>query len=66
MNRDLWNRFMIMLMGAMIIFGAQEIWRSPEPLGEFRYMLSIGLAVLVIVLKLREMRQTERKPGSRV
>lgn len=66
MKRDLWNRFMITLMGALIIFGAQEIWRSPEPLSEFRYMLSIGIAVLVIALKLRELKQTERSPKSGV
>lgn len=65
MTRDLWNRFMITLMGALIVFGVREIWRSPEPLGEFRYMLSIGIAVLVIVLKLREMRQAEKKPEAR-
>jgi hypothetical protein len=48
---------MIVLMGALIVFGLQEIWRSSEPWGEFRYMLSIGIATLVIVLKIREMKQ---------
>jgi len=66
MGRDLWNRFMIVLMGALIVFGVQEIWRSSEPWGEFRYILSIGIATLVIVLKIREMKQTaaasEEKP----
>ena len=59
MGRDLWNRFMIVLMGALIVFGVQEIWRSSEPWGEFRYMLSIGIATLVIVLKVRELKQAE-------
>lgn len=66
MKRDLWNRFMITLMGALIIFGVQQIWRSPEPWGEFRYMLSIGIATLVIVLKVREMRKVEKSPESGV
>jgi len=50
---------MIVLMGALIAFGLQEIWRSSEPWGEFRYMLSIGIATLVIVLKVRELKQAE-------
>ena len=66
MKRDLWNRFMITLMGALIIFGVQQIWRSPEPWGEFRYMLSISIATLVIVLKVREMRKVEKGPESGV
>jgi hypothetical protein len=66
MKRDLWNRFMITLMGALIIFGVQQIWSSPEPWGEFRYMLSIGIATLVIVLKVREMRKVEKSPESGV
>ncbi len=66
MKRDLWNRFMITLMGALIIFGVQQIWRSPEPWGEFRYMLSIGIATLVIVLKVREIRKVEKSPESGV
>jgi hypothetical protein len=66
MKRDLWNRFMITLMGALIVFGVQQIWTSPEPLGEFRYMLSIGIATLVIVLKVREMRKIEKSPESGV
>jgi hypothetical protein len=63
MRRDLWNRFMITLMGALIVFGVQQIWTSPEPLREFRYMLSISIAALVIVLKVRELRRVEKKPG---
>jgi len=66
MKRDLWNRFMITLMGALIVFGVQQIWVSPEPFREFRYMLSISIAVLVIVLKIRELRQAEKNPESRV
>jgi hypothetical protein len=64
MKRDLWNRFMITLMGALIVFGVQQIWISPEPLGEVRYMLSIGIATLVIVLKVRELRRVEKKSQS--
>ena len=64
MKRDLWNRFMITLMGALIVFGVQQIWTSPEPLGEFRYMLSISIATLVIVLKVRELRRVEKKSQS--
>jgi len=66
MKRDLWNRFMITLMGALIVFGVQQIWTSPEPWGEFRYMLSIGIAVVVIILKVREMRRVEKKPQTGV
>lgn len=66
MKRDLWNRFMITLMGALIVFGVQQIWTSPEPWGESRYMLSIGIAVVVIVLKVREMRRVEKKPQTGV
>ena len=50
---------MIVLMGALIVFGLNEILRSPEPMNESRYLLSIGIAVLVIVLKIGEMRKTE-------
>jgi len=50
---------MIVLMVALIIFGLQAILRSPEPMNESRYMLSIGIAVLVIFLKIGEIRKTE-------
>jgi len=66
MNRGNWNRFMIVLMGAVIVFGLQEIFRSPEPLNESRYLLSIGIAVLVIILKIGEIRKADsgtRKPS---
>jgi ABC-type branched-subunit amino acid transport system permease subunit len=66
MNRGNWNRFMIVLMGAVIVFGLQEIFRSPEPMNETRYLLSIGIAVLVIFLKVGEIRKAEsetRKPS---
>lgn len=59
MNRGNWNRFMIVLMVALIIFGLQEIFRSPEPMNESRYMLSIGIAIFVIILKVGEIRRTE-------
>jgi len=57
---------MIVLMGAVIVFGLQEIFRSPEPLNESRYLLSIGIAVLVIILKIGEIRKADsgtRKPS---
>lgn len=66
MTRDLWNRFMIVLMGAVIFFSLRDIWRSAEPWGEFRYILAGGIATLVIVLKIREIKQaaaaSEQKP----
>jgi len=57
---------MIVLMGAVIVFGLQAIFRSPEPLNESRYLLSIGIAVLVIILKIGEIRKADsetRKPS---
>ena len=57
MNRSTWNWFMIVLMGAVIVFSLQEIFRSPEPLNETRYLLGLGIAVLVIVLKLGEIKK---------
>lgn len=59
MNRGNWNRFMIGLMVLLIVFGLQEIFRSPEPMNETRYLLSIGIAILVIVLKVGEIRKAE-------
>ncbi|MBM4258582.1 MAG: hypothetical protein FJ147_22120 [Deltaproteobacteria bacterium] len=59
MNRGNWNRFMIVLMAALIVFGLQQILVSPEPMNESRYMLSIGIAILVIFLKIGEIRKTE-------
>ena len=50
---------MIVLMGALIVFGLNEILRSPEPMSESRYLLSIGVAVIVIILKIGEMRKAE-------
>ena len=66
MNRGNWNRFMIGLMVLLIVFGVQEIFRSPEPMNETRYLLSIGIAILVIFLKVGEIRKAEsdsRKPS---
>lgn len=57
MSRGNWNRFMVVLMLALIVFGLQEILRSPEPMNETRYMLSIGIAILVIFLKVGEIRK---------
>jgi hypothetical protein len=53
----MWNRFMIVLMGAVIVFSLQEIYRSPEPMNESRYLLGIGIAVLVIILKIGEIKR---------
>jgi hypothetical protein len=43
----------------VIVFGLQEIFRSPEPMNETRYLLSIGIAILVIFLKVGEIRKAE-------
>ncbi len=68
MSRSTWNRFMIVLMVALIVFGLREIFRSPEPLSESRYLLSIGIAVVVIIMKLGEMKrvESERQKPSQV
>ena len=57
MSRGTWTRFMIVLMGAVIVFSLQEIFRSPEPMNESRYLLGIGLAILVIILKIGEIKK---------
>jgi len=57
MTRDLWDRFMIMLMGVVIFFSVQEIWKEPSSPDMYRYALSIGIAILVIVLKIKAMRK---------
>ncbi|MGE0823863.1 MAG: hypothetical protein AB7G75_01095 [Candidatus Binatia bacterium] len=59
MRRDLWNRFMITLMAALIIFCGQQLWRSVDPENASRYWLSIGIAIIVIVLKIGEIKRTE-------
>ncbi len=59
MSRGNWNRFMIVLMIAVIVFGLQELFRSSEPMNETRYLLSIGIAILVIFLKVGEIRKAE-------
>jgi hypothetical protein len=48
---------MIILMGAVIFFSVQDLWRSPAPLSETRYLFAAGLAVIVIVLKLKALRK---------
>jgi hypothetical protein len=53
---------MIVLMAALIVFGLQQIFTSPEPMNESRYMLSIGIAILVIVLKIGEIKKAESQP----
>jgi len=57
MTRGLWDRFMIVLMGIVIFFGVQELWRSAAPLAEGRYLFAMGLAVVVIVLKVQALRK---------
>jgi hypothetical protein len=59
MTRELWDRFMIMLMGVVIFFGAQEIWKNPSSEDMYRYALSIGIALLVIVLKIKALRKSK-------
>jgi len=68
MKRSLWDRFMIALMGAVIVFCVLEMWRSPAPLNESRCMFSIGLAVVVIALKVSALRKAGAggREGSRV
>ena len=56
MTRDLWDRFMIVLMGTVIFFSVRDLWHSPTPLSETRYLFAAGLAVIVIVLKLKALR----------
>jgi hypothetical protein len=66
MTRDLWDRFMIMLMGVVIFFGVQEIWQEPSSPDIYRYVLSIGIAVLVIVLKIKAMRKAAAEQMKKV
>ena len=58
MNRDLWNRIMIGLMIATIVVCVQEIVTVPEAAQDLRYWIGIGLGALVIMLKLKEMKQS--------
>lgn len=58
MTRGLWDRFMIMLMGVVIFFGAHELWKNPNSPDFIRYALSIGIATLVIVLKIKALRKS--------
>ena len=68
MNRAMWNRFMISLMVLLIVFGLKEVFRSPEPMNESRYLFSIGIAVVVIIMKIGEMKRAaaERQKPSQV
>jgi hypothetical protein len=61
MTQGLWDRFMIMLMGVVIFFGAQELWKNPDSSDFYRYALSIGIAVLVIVLKIKALRKPAKE-----
>ena len=66
MTRDLWDRFMIMLMGVVIFFSVQEIWQEPSSPDMYRYVLSIGIATLVIVLKIKAMRKAAAEQMKKV
>ena len=66
MTRDLWDRFMIMLMGVVIFFSVQEIWQEPSSPDMYRYALSIGIATLVIVLKIKAMRKAAAEQMKKV
>jgi hypothetical protein len=59
MNRDLWNRVMIGLMGATIFVCVQKIWTEPEAAQDARYWIGMGLGVVVILLKLKELKQSQ-------
>jgi len=59
MTRELWDRFMIMLMGVVIFFGVEEIWKNPSSEDAYRYLLSIGIAIVVIVLKIQALRKSK-------
>lgn len=58
MTRDLWNRIMIGLMIATIVVCVREIWTMPDAAQDPRYWLGIGLGALVILLKLKEIKQS--------
>jgi len=66
MTRDLWDRFMIMLMGVVIFWGGQQIWQEPSSPDTYRYALSIGIAALVIVLKIKAMRKAAAEQVKKV
>ena len=61
MTRDLWNRFMIGLMGATIIICVQKIVTLPEGAQDPRYWIGIGLGALVIMLKIKEIKHAQEK-----
>jgi hypothetical protein len=48
---------MIGLMGATIVVCVQKIMTLPDAAQDPRYWIGIGLGVLVIILKLKEIKQ---------
>ena len=58
MNRDLWNRVMIGLMIATIVVCVQKIVTEPEAAQDLRYWIGMGLGAVVIMLKVKEIKQS--------
>ncbi|NOT54119.1 MAG: hypothetical protein HOP18_05895 [Deltaproteobacteria bacterium] len=61
MNRDLWNRVMIGLMAATILVCLEKIWSMPGAAQDPRYWIGIGLGTVVIVLKMKEIKQSQER-----
>jgi hypothetical protein len=61
MNRDLWNRIMIGLMGVTIVVCVQKILTVPDAAQDPRYWIGMGLGAVVILLKLKEIKQSQER-----
>ncbi len=61
MNRDLWNRVMIGLMAATILVCLEKIWSVPDAAQDPRYWIGIGLGTVVILLKMKEIKQSQER-----
>ena len=61
MNRDLWNRVMIGLMTATFLVCLEKIWSMPGAAQDPRYWIGIGLGTVVIVLKMKEIKQSQER-----